>query len=69
MIAVCVVCREPKEPWKFFEAGPACRSCVLTATTIDAYYRINGATYVERLKVEAPAVAPVIRLVKKERPR
>jgi hypothetical protein len=67
MIALCIVGNHVAEIHKFFDIGPACRTCVLKATRIEASYTIFGNIYSETLKKVEPR-ASAIRLVKKENP-
>lgn len=50
MVIVCVVHGGVAEAYKFFSAGPACRSCVLKADRIFAVYSIDGVQFREELK-------------------
>ena len=50
MLVVCVVHGGPAEAFKYFTAGPACRSCVLRAERIYAVYTIDGVRFHEELK-------------------
>jgi len=57
---LCVVCQKVTDAFKHLGEGWVCRTCVLSASSIEAVYTIGGKTFTERLKVPMPPRAEAI---------